>query len=163
MQTSTEINKLSQALSLAQGSLKSAEKDGVNPHFRSNYATLASVIDTIREPLYKNGLAIIQSPDISEGGIKLVNRLVHESGQWIETAYPIKPVQDTPQAWGSAITYARRYCLMSILAVAAEDDDGTAATQPRTQPPTPEKQFNRPNPAVKPGLSKTDTLGHIPF
>ena len=161
MKTSTETNELFTALALAQGEIEGAEKDGKNPHFGNKYATLTSVIDAVKKPLAKYNLAIIQSPDCDPESptpkIWLSNRLVHKSGQWLETQYFMKPQQDTPQAWGSAITYARRYCLMAILGVPAEDDDGDAAPQPRASSQSAQNNFNRQNPPMK----KTGSLSPL--
>lgn len=135
MRSSEQLNDLYSALALAQGEMEAASKDGKNPHFKSTYATLQSVIESVRGPLSKHGLSIMQLPDFTEHGVVLVTRLAHKSGQWIESFYPVTPVQNTPQAFGSALTYAKRYCLMSFLMVPADDDDGNAATAKPTMPP----------------------------
>jgi hypothetical protein len=60
MTTSPEIHEIANALSLAQGDIKPASKDSTNPHFRSKYADMASVIEAVREPLAKHGLSVVQ-------------------------------------------------------------------------------------------------------
>mgnify|MGYP003653041611 CR=1 FL=1 len=144
MRSSEQLNELYTALALAQGEIESAAKDGKNPHFKSTYATLESVIEAIRGPLSKHGLSMMQLPDFTEqGGVILINRLAHKSGQWLESSYPVTPLQNTPQAMGSALTYAKRYCLMSFLLVPA-DDDGNEATKPAPRPLAPPAQMEAP-------------------
>ena len=129
MQTSEQINEIAGALAKAQGEIKGAAKDSTNPHFRSKYADLASVWDACRAALSKNGLSVIQTPDTTADGVFLYTTLAHSSGQWIRSTMPVRPVQDTPQGLGSALTYARRYSLASMVGVAPDDDDdGQAAS-----------------------------------
>jgi hypothetical protein len=129
MQQSEQINELAEALAKAQGLMQNAKKDSHNPHFKSNYADLASVIDAIRLPFAENSLSYYQTTDFdSEGGVTLHTTVAHKSGQWIRSAYPVRPQQNTPQGFGSALTYARRYTLSAMAGVAAEDDDGNAGS-----------------------------------
>ena len=113
--------KLYKALVSAQKDLGNAKLNAVNPHFKSRYATLAEVRDTVVPVLAKHGLAITQFTDMIGERIFLVTRLVHESGEVQESKFPI--AYDKPQAMGSAITYARRYALSSICNISADDDD----------------------------------------
>jgi hypothetical protein len=71
---------------------------------------------------------VIQMPETSADGMTLVTLLCHKAGGVIRTELTMKPAQNTPQAIGSTITYARRYSLMAIAGVAADDDDGTAGS-----------------------------------
>lgn len=128
MQTSDQINEIATALAKAQGEIKGAAKDSTNPHFKSSYADLSSVWDACRAALSKHGLSVIQTPDTTADGVFLYTTLAHSSGQWIRGVMPVRPVQDTPQGLGSALTYARRYSLASMVGVAPEDDDGQAAS-----------------------------------
>jgi hypothetical protein len=128
MQTSESINELSAALAKAQGEITGALKDSANPFFKSKYADLASCWDACRVPLAKNGLAVIQVPETTEAGLTLITTLAHSSGQWIRGSLPVKPKDDTPQAMGSALTYARRYALTAFIGIAQVDDDGNAAS-----------------------------------
>lgn len=123
------IAKLAMALSKAQAKILGAVKDSQNPYFKSNYADLASVIDAIRLPLADNELAYIQTTDTEEAGVTVVTTLAHSSGEWIRGRLTMKPKDLSPQGYGSAITYARRYALASIVGVAQVDDDGNAASQ----------------------------------
>lgn len=127
---SAELNELAAALAKAQGAIKGASKDTTNPHFKSKYADLASVWEACRAPLSQNQLAVIQTGATVDGGYVMRTRLVHSSGQWIEGEVPcITAARSTNemQALGSAITYARRYGLMSMVGIAPDDDDGNAA------------------------------------
>ena len=136
MLKSEQINELATALALAQGEMQAAEKDGTNPHFRSSYATLASVWESIRLPLSAHGLSIVQSPGSTEGGMMHITTiLLHKSGQYIEDIFQIPAGAMTPQGMGSAITYARRYTLMAICGIAADDDDGNEATAQASSKP----------------------------
>lgn len=122
------IGKLAEALAKCQAALPTAKKDGKNPHFRSNYSTLGSVWDAIREPLSKNGLSIVQLNTPSEPGTVTVKTvLMHTSGEWIAGELTIPATKPDPQAYGSALTYTRRYALMAMLGVCGEDDDGEGA------------------------------------
>lgn len=130
METSPEIAKLAEALAKAQGQIKGAAKDSTNPHFKSKYADLASVWDACRTALSANGLSVVQLPDVSADGVFLHTTLAHSSGQWMRGTMPVRPVQDTPQGLGSALTYARRYSLAAMVGVAPDDDDdGNAASE----------------------------------
>jgi len=125
---SESIAALAAALAAAQGMLGFAAKQSVNPHLKNRYADLASCIEAAKEPLSQNGLAIIQATDIQDGQAVLVTTLAHASGEWIKSIYPINPVKADPQGMGSAMTYARRYSLSAIIGLAADDDDGNAAS-----------------------------------
>ena len=127
MKTSTDTKDLFAALAKAQGEMRGAEKDGNNPHFKSSYATLASVWDACRAPLSKNGLAIVQTLEKSESGWIVETLLTHSSGEFISGSCPVVSAQQSMQSLGSGLTYARRYSLMAIVGLAPEDDDGENA------------------------------------
>lgn len=128
---SESIVKLAIALSKMQSELEPLKKDSSNPYFKSKYADLSSVWDVLREPLTRNGLAVIQEPGTYENKLVLYTTLIHISGEYIRSAFEIPVLKQDPQGYGSAITYARRYTLQAITGLAPEDDDGNAAsTQP---------------------------------
>lgn len=143
---SDQINDLALALSKAQGEMRPAKKDADNPFFKSKYADIASVWEACREALSKNELAVVQQPMITNGrGNILVTTLVHKSGQWMRSYTPVLQKDDTAQAFGSGITYARRYSLSAMLGIAPEeDDDGNAASgrehKPTANRVTPERK-----------------------
>lgn len=130
---SEQINEVAKALAAAKAKFKPAVRDATNPHFNSKFVSLAGVLDAVDAALSGAGLALVQQTDLAEdGAMVLHSRLFHESGQWLGSVYPIRPVKNDPQGVGSAITYARRYASMALLGIAAEDDDGDgeAASQP---------------------------------
>lgn len=136
------MKEITVALLAAQKEIKVAIKDAQNPHFRSSYADLPAVFDACKESLNKHGIAISQCTDIRIYGdrttIVLVTKLMHESGQCLESVYPLIPVKEDPQGYGSAMTYARRYCLAAIVGVVADvDDDAEAACGRGPQPSRP--------------------------
>lgn len=153
MDRSEQIGDLAAALAKAQGEIKSAMKGKENPFYKSSYADLACVMEACRAPLSKHGLAILQSTQYDGDAKWIETVLAHSSGQWISSRYPVKPVKDDPQGLGSAITYARRYSLMALVGIVAEDedDDGNAASgkngngnhappPPRQRAPAPSKE-----------------------
>ena len=143
MNRSETINEISAALAKAQGLLRPAIKDTVNPFFKSVYADLAAIIDVIREPMSSNGLAILQSIETDAGDVVITTLLSHTSGQWIETALRLKPTKNDPQGVASAATYGRRIGLQSLVGVAADtDDDGNAASATQSQKPAPAPKAN---------------------
>jgi hypothetical protein len=122
----SEVDKLSKALSEFQSEVGNVAKDGVNPFFKSKYASLENVITTVKPLLAKHGLSYSQFPD----GDGLTTILLHESGQHLQATANLHFKDQTPQGQGSAITYMRRYALSSILGIATEDDDDGNAASP---------------------------------
>ena len=129
MQTSEKIGAIAQAIVKAQAEMPKLLADSDNPYYKSKYIALADLIKEVRPVLAKYGLAIIQG--VSGDGEKAViitTRIIHESGEWIEEAFTMPVVakgakEATPQDYGAAVTYARRYSLAGILGVASEEDD----------------------------------------
>lgn len=138
VKTSETITKIAPALVKAIGDIKGAAKDGTNPHFRSSYSTLSSVIDAARIPLLENELFIIQSQDgiTDNSTIVLATRIVHSSGEWFETYTEAKLKNADPQTVGSCLTYLKRYGYTSALSIShpSEDDDGNSATHTKDEP-----------------------------
>jgi hypothetical protein len=132
---SPTIGELAKALAKAQGAMTSAKKSAVNPHFKSKYADLAEVIDSIRKPLSDNSIAFTQLNTTDENGnVSVTTMLMHESGEFIGSTFSAKPQQVTVQGYGSTITYLRRYSAMAIAGLASDDDDGEAATSRTPMP-----------------------------
>lgn len=127
MKQSEQIDKLAQALCKAQSAMGGAVKDSANPFFKSKYADLGSVVKAVKEPFADNGLSYVQFPVATERGVGVTTRLMHTSGQWLESEYVLPIVKPDPQAAGSAITYARRYALQAIAGIPTADDDAEAA------------------------------------
>lgn len=121
------LKQLAAALCKAQSEMEGAKKQANNPHFNRKYADLASVWETIREPLTKNGLSVVQLLRSIQGGVEVETVLLHTSGEQIGAAFSIPASKVDAQGFGSAATYARRYSLMALVGVAPEEDDGNAA------------------------------------
>lgn len=127
--SSADISEFAKAFAGAQGHIKRALKDNTNPHFGSRYADLASVQEACMEALTGGGFSVVQ-PLIYHPEMKrtfLVTRVLHTSGQWMQSSVPIDDAKGA-QAFGSFVTYMRRYSLAAIVGVASDDDDGNAAT-----------------------------------
>lgn len=150
MRQSESINEIAAALAKAQGEMEPAVFDRVNPHFKSKYATLTAIMDTVKRPLAKNNLAVVQSLEGSRDAMYLVTKIVHSSGQWIaDDGIPLVLDKNNMQGLGSAMSYAKRYGISSLLTVVAdEDDDAEGAvgrpeskqvTQQKAAPPKKQK------------------------
>jgi hypothetical protein len=128
MKTSESIKQIAEALVSAQKEIRFAAKDSTNPHFKSKYANINSVIEAVKKPLNDNGIAILQSLSPSDDNkLHLTTRLLHSSGEWVEDT-AVCPIQkQDPQGLGSAISYIRRYSISSLCALYADDDDGQSA------------------------------------
>lgn len=152
---SDSVAALAAALAKAQGMMSHASKDAQNPHFKSRYADLAAVWSAVREPLSANGLSVVQTVAQGDGTVGVRSLLLHASGEWICSVLEMPVAQKTPQGYGSALTYARRYALAALVGIAQDDDDAEAATRPsapvlppvqkrtpiqREQPPAPPSQ-----------------------
>ena len=127
MKTSEEIKDIATALAKAQGEITNPTFNKTNPHFKSAYADLASVLNAVRPVLSKHGISIMQMTNLEEAGLVLYTRLTHTSGQWIESVYPVSS-SAKHQEIAASLTYAKRLSLSAIAGVAGEeDDDGNAA------------------------------------
>lgn len=127
MKTSDTIDAIATALAKAQGEIQNPTFNKTNPHFKSSYADLSSVLNAVRPVFSKHNLAIVQMTNIEEAGIVLYTRIVHTSGQWLESIYPVT-TSSKHQEIGAALTYAKRQSLSAIAGVSGEDDDdGNAA------------------------------------
>lgn len=132
---SESVANLAQALSMAQGEIQSAQKDARNPHFNNTFASLKEVRQACQAPLSKHKIAITQIPQFSETEMWLETVLMHASGDWIMSRYPIRPTRNDPQSLGSAITYAKRYAMSAMVGIVADDDDdGNLASAPVARP-----------------------------
>lgn len=124
------MKQISEALVKASAEIGTASKDKTNPHFKSRYADLPSVIEAVRPALARHGLTFIQRFKEAPGGVMLETVILHQSGEQIETGALFVPAsKQDAQGYGSAITYARRYSLQTALGVPADDDDGNAAVK----------------------------------
>ena len=156
METSQELQQLAEALAKAQAELSPVPFDSNNPFYKSRYASLSAVIAEVRKVLPKHGLSIVQTPTshmefgVFYAGVETM--LIHDSGEWIKSTVSV-PVVATElievftkrfnkdgdayyaspnilQEAGKIITYLRRYGIVSILMLSAEEDiDGNEPVQ----------------------------------
>ena len=134
MKKSENIAELALALSMAQSEMSNPQFDSKNPHFKSSYASLASVRNAVVPVLARHGLSLLQDVKTSDSGVICSNLLMHKSGQWIETeGIPVFVDKQNAHGIGSATTYARRFSLMALVTVVGDDDDdgnGTIQIRP---------------------------------
>ena len=119
----------------ALGEIQNPKKSADNPYFKSKYATLEESLKNAKEVLRKYNLSVLQlnKSFLNSEGHVIVTQLLHTSGEYIQdNGVPIvSKDKNDPQKMGSAITYARRYGLMSMLGmVGTDDDDGNYASRP---------------------------------
>lgn len=118
---------IASALAAAQSSMGHALKDSRNPHFRSEFASLQSVVDAVRPHLSEQGIAVVQMPSYDGERVSVTTLLLWRD-QELESTISAKPTKSDPQGIGSAVTYLRRYGLMAITGIAPADDDGNASS-----------------------------------
>lgn len=126
---SNTITELAKSLSKFQGEVNNPANTASNPFYKSKYAPLNEVLNTVRPILSKYGLSVIQSAKTEGSDAIITTMLLHESGEWIEfESLSLKSSKNDAQGIGSAITYGRRYALSTALGISSEDDDdGNAA------------------------------------
>ncbi len=118
------------AMAVAFGEIEAATKSANNPHFKSKYADIGKVIEAIKPALIKHGLFFTQHPHPSEEGVTVETMLHHASGESVSLGSLFVPANKRDaQGFGSALTYARRYGLITAFGVPTEDDDGNAAAR----------------------------------
>ena len=142
------MSAIFKALAAAQKNFEAALKGANNPHFRSKYAALDACMDAVRGPLNDQGVFVTQTIESVESGVLIETMFAHESGETYQGGKLFMPVaKHDAQGYGSAITYGRRYSLLTACGVAPEDDDGNQATAAK-----PEKIIHTPTgqPDVEP-------------
>jgi ERF superfamily len=124
-----EHANLSEALVAAQKEMPAVDRDSTNPHFKSKFTSLDNLLAKVRPVLNRHGVAVVQMPSQDDAGKPtLVTRLVHTSGEAMESTMPLLLAKSDPQGLGSALTYSKRYALSAALAIAdQEDDDGNGS------------------------------------
>jgi len=136
--------KIYVALSALQGELKPIKRDATNPFFKSKYAPIEAIYDVLLPLLANNGLAITQTTEIRNDMLVLHTRLCHISGETIASEWPVAKVHQKQQEIGSALTYARRYSVISICGVTSEEDDDGNAASGKTEPYKPKVKTQAP-------------------
>lgn len=141
METSSEIIEIIKALNSMQGEMRGVAKDAINPHFKNRYLSLDAVWDSIKLPLFSNGLCVVQDVTSQGSTVSVETRVFHISGQWMKFGPLVMPLGKLdPQSIGSATTYAKRYSLCSALGVVADiDDDGQHAQNSHKSPTDAQK------------------------
>ena len=137
MTTETLIN----ALIRAQKRIDHTTKDAKNPFFKSGYATLQNVFDTVKPALNEEGIYIQQVSHEREGGVCIETIFMGHGGSVSSGQVFVPAPKNDPQAYGSAVSYAKRYSLQMACGIATtdEDDDAEKAMQ-RTKPATQVKR-----------------------
>lgn len=164
------------ALSSAQGEIENANKNAANPHFKSRYADLAEVLNTIRPVFCKHGLSLTQETAFDGTLVSVTTLIAHKAGGYLTTVSSCQPGKSDAQGIGSATTYLRRYSAAAAAGISQEDDDGNAAAHNKPlinayMPKISEEQYlellnNCENTGRDPNkiaaLLKIDTLANLP-
>lgn len=128
MKTSEKVSQIAEALMNAQGRMEGVVRDSQNPFHKNRYASLEAVIATVKPVLQAEDLCFVQFPGAIENGcITVTTRIMHITGEWIESDAQIPLAKMDAQSAGSAITYLCRYSLMAALGVPPIDDDAELA------------------------------------
>jgi hypothetical protein len=151
-QSSETVGAIATALAKAQSELINPEKTltatiaGRNGERTFRYASLATGLDLIRKCLGQHQIAVLQSTTVDQGRIMLTTRLVHASGEWVASLWPVCHVAEaSAQMRGAALTYARRYALFTLVGIAGEDDlDAPELVQPPEPPQTEQPHARKP-------------------
>lgn len=148
------------ALFTARKEIQALAKDAANPHFKSRYTTLTALVTAVQPQFDANDLVWSAKPRRNESGfLELAWTLRHvKSEEWIEGAMPLLLVKEDMQAFGSAITYARRYVLEAVLNLVSEDDDGNAASAPSASQVREQAAYGTPPAGRKPSEKQ---LGYL--
>lgn len=122
------MKEIASAFVKAKKDFAPAIKNSINGHLRQKYADLSACIDAVNDAFLKNGIAMYQETFEDNTGVTVETVLLHESGEFLRFGklHLPAPKQD-PQGYGSALSYARRYSLLTACGIAPEDDDGEAA------------------------------------
>ena len=127
MNRSESIASLATALAKANLEMSNPAFDKKNSHFNNGYASLAAVLNAIRQPLAKQGLSLIQTISTEPGSVTITTSLIHASGEWLSADVSVAVQNNaTAQAVGSATSYMRRYSALAMCGIAGDnaDDDG---------------------------------------
>lgn len=143
MITSDSIGAIAGALAKAQGSLRAAKRDGLNTHFGNKYASLNNLLEAATPALSSNGLSVVQASEcVSRDGAPpigvVVTKLMHESGEWIESELEVPLAASLSyQELGKALTYLRRYSLASMVGIPSDEDDDAETDRAARSTPEP--------------------------
>lgn len=125
------MKNIAAALLKAKQAFGPALKSKVNPAFKSRYADLAACLDAVDQPCLDAGIVLYQETFEDATGVTVETVFLHESGEALRCGkLHVPAAKQDPQGYGSALSYARRYSLMTACGIAAEDDDGNSASKP---------------------------------
>ncbi len=140
---------LAEALVAFHGEAPVIVKDSVNPHFKSKFASLDAIMASVRPVLTRHGLAISQHPTALESGMPALRTiLLHTSGDKYQDIMPLAVDKPGPQALGSALTYARRYAVLAVLGLVADEDDDANTAQKASEQVAPVEGVERSSPSA---------------
>ena len=126
---------LNKALAQAQSEVENATKGSINPHFKSRYADLAEVLNTVRPVFASHGLSIVQSTSYDGSLVSVTTTILHAEGGYISSTASCVPAKADAQGVGASTTYLRRYALAAMTGIAQEDDDGQSAAHNKPAAP----------------------------
>jgi len=152
------MQKIAPAFIKAKKEFAPAMKDKSNPAFRSKYADLGACLEAVEDALLNNEIALYQETFDDSTGVTVETVLLHSSGETIRGGkLHVPAAKQDPQGYGSALTYARRYSLMTACGIAPEDDDGNAASKPRAQQAPAKVDLS----AFLSAMDKCETVGQL--
>lgn len=161
------MKNIAAALLQAKKAFGPALKSKVNPAFKSKYADLAACLDAVDQPCLDAGIVLYQETFEVDSGVTVETVFLHESGESLRCGKLHVPAsKQDPQGYGSALSYARRYSLMAACGIAAEDDDGNAASKPAQTAAKSVVVDNSPKARasrLKDGVTAGDTAGAAQF
>jgi hypothetical protein len=129
------MSAIAAALVKAQKEFGPALKTSSNPHFKSRYADLAACVEAVVEAFNNNGIFLMQPTHDCDDGVIVETLFIHESGEQMSSGkLHVPAAKRDAQGYGSALTYARRYSLMTACGIVPEDDDGNSASKPKPAP-----------------------------
>lgn len=124
------MKAISQAFVKAKREFGPALKQSLNPHLKNKYADLGACLEAVDAALLNNGIALLQETFDDPSGVTVETVFLHESGESMRCGkLHVPAAKQDPQGYGSALTYARRYSLITACGIAPEDDDGNAAAK----------------------------------
>lgn len=124
------MKSIATALVSARKAFGPALKTKTNPHLKAKYADLGACLEAVEDALTSAGVWLYQETSECADGVTVETVFLHESGESLRCGkLHVPAVKSDPQGYGSALTYARRYSLMTACGIAAEDDDGNAAAR----------------------------------
>ena len=145
------MKEIASALVKAQKEFGPALKSSTNPAFRSRYADLSACVEAVIDALNNNDIFMMQPTHECDNGVIVETIFIHSSGEQISSGkLHVPATKHDAQGYGSALTYARRYSLMTACGIAPEDDDGAAASKPKAPPAKPVAQSAAPAKASPP-------------